>query len=293
MEKLWLLFPIWWLLQCVCISQAQSGLHKDNLPSDSDEPILVPINGTQDFTMTRKSKENYWHDGRVTTLEHCVRKAKCEKLKNSTNFCLGSKLSYSHTSLHLTYSYTQEEVHERLAQYVALQHIPSCWAVIQPFLCAIFMPKCEVIKGQDMVYLPSLEMCHKIMEPCKLVYNTTIFPDFLKCNSSLFPPIACVNDVREMKFNTTGLCLSPLVHTDMPLHFYEGMSGCGLPCRDPLYTEDEHQQIRRLVMWGASIAFAMNLFTAATFLVDWRSSSKYPALVIFYINVCYMISSIG
>lgn len=30
-----------------------------------------------------------------------------------------------------------------------------------------------------------------------------------------------------------------------------------------------------------------------TFLIDWRSANKYPALVIFYINSCFMVSCIG
>lgn len=75
--------------------------------------------------------------------------------------------------------------------------------------------------------------------------------------------------------------------------FCSGMSGCGLPCRDPLYTEDEHQQIHRLVAWGAGTCLALNLLTVATFLIDWRSANKYPALVIFYINVCFAVASMG
>lgn len=30
-----------------------------------------------------------------------------------------------------------------------------------------------------------------------------------------------------------------------------------------------------------------------TFLIDWRSANKYPALMIFYINGCFMVSCIG
>lgn len=71
------------------------------------------------------------------------------------------------------------------------------------------------------------------------------------------------------------------------------MSGCGLPCRDPLYTEDEHHQIRRLILWGATINLSLSLFAVITFIIDWKSASKYPALVIFYINVCCVISSFG
>lgn len=30
-----------------------------------------------------------------------------------------------------------------------------------------------------------------------------------------------------------------------------------------------------------------------TFFIDWRSANKYPALVIFYINCCFLVSCIG
>lgn len=112
-------------------------------------------------------------------------------------------------------------MYERLERYSVLKHVPKCWAVIQPYLCAMFVPKCEEIRNKEMVYLPSLEMCRIVMEPCKLVYNTSFFPEFLKCNSSSLPT-KCDNDVREMKFNTSGQCFPPLVHTDVSFHFYDG-----------------------------------------------------------------------
>lgn len=73
-----------------------------------------------------------------------------------------------------------------------------------------------------MVYLPSLEMCRITLEPCRILYNTTFFPEFLKCNETLFPS-KCNNDVREMKFNATGNCLLPLVSTDSSTSYYKGI----------------------------------------------------------------------
>lgn len=72
-----------------------------------------------------------------------------------------------------------------------------------------------------MVYLPSLEMCRITLDPCRVLYNTTFFPEFLKCNETLFPS-KCNNDVREMKFNATGNCLLPLVPTDSSTSYYKG-----------------------------------------------------------------------
>lgn len=31
----------------------------------------------------------------------------------------------------------------------------------------------------------------------------------------------------------------------------------------------------------------------ATFLIDWRSASRYPAVIIFYMNVCFAAACVG
>ncbi|XP_013199378.2 protein smoothened isoform X1 [Amyelois transitella] len=280
------LFTVW-----MChASQVDHGADKNSIIIENTTEILEPINGTINFRLIKPNRATPWYPEREMKLDSCVRKARCEPLDRL--WCLGSKLPYDKTSVLLTFYENQSQIQAQLELYKQLINVPKCWAVIQPFLCATFMPKCEEILGQDMVYLPSFEMCKITMEPCAIVYNTTYFPSFLKCNTSYFPT-KCETPAREMKFNTTGKCIEPLIHTDKVQHFYEGISGCGLPCRDPLYTEDEHQQIHRLVAWGAGICLALNLLTVATFLIDWRSANKYPALVIFYINVCFAVASMG
>ncbi|KAH9633252.1 hypothetical protein HF086_006854 [Spodoptera exigua] len=273
-------------------SQFDSGVDKNAITDMSDNATerLERINGTPNYRLIKPDKNTPWFPEPQIKLKSCVREARCETLNKTS--CLGTKLPYDKTSVHLTFFENQYQIQTQLELYRELINVPNCWAVIQPLLCATFMPKCERILGRDMVFLPSYEMCKITMEPCSILYNTSYFPSFLKCNETLFPP-NCENTMRELKFNTSGKCLPPLIHTDKPLHFYEGISGCGLPCRDPLYTEDEHQQIHRLVAWGAGICLALNLLTVATFLIDWRSANKYPALVIFYINVCFAVASMG
>lgn len=163
---------------------------------------------------------------------------------------------------------------------------------MQPFLCAVFVPKCERMGDHDMVFLPSLEMCRITSEPCRLLYNTTFFPEFLKCNETLFPS-KCNNDVREMKFNATGQCLAPLVATDLSASYYPDIEGCGVQCLDPLYTDDEHRQIHKLIGWGATLCFFSNLFVVITFIIDWQNANKYPAVIVFYINLCFLVSCLG
>lgn len=79
----------------------------------------------------KKGKDDKpWFDSRGDMRHiHCVRPGKCEKLRFST--CLGSKIPYLYTSLDLTDNFSQEQTHERLSNYQALQHVPRCWAVIQ------------------------------------------------------------------------------------------------------------------------------------------------------------------
>ncbi|XP_017473360.1 PREDICTED: protein smoothened [Rhagoletis zephyria] len=255
---------------------------------------LKPINGTINYRINGKTNRDNkpWFDGRGLDMQHtqCVRHGRCEKLVNST--CLGAKIPYNFTSLDLTDYRNQEQMLKHLHSYRALRNVPKCWAVIQPFLCSVFMPKCEQMNGKDMVYLPSVEMCRKTWEPCRILYNTSYFPEFLRCNETLFPP-KCTNDVQEMKFNATGSCLAPLVPVESSSSNYPGIEGCGVQCKDPLYTDDEHRQIHKLISWLGTICCLANFFVVATFVIDWENANKYPALIVFYINLCFMIVCLG
>lgn len=71
------------------------------------------------------------------------------------------------------------------------------------------------------------------------------------------------------------------------------MEGCGLRCKDALYTENEHYQIHKLVVYCVLFCIFLNLFTIVTFIIDWKTANKYPALAIFYINICFFISYSG
>lgn len=149
-------------------------------------------------------------------LKYCQRPARCYKLNQST--CFGAKLPYDSSTLDLTDLKTQEEVEDKLKLYEYLKYIPKCWAVIQPFLCALYMPKCK----NGTVDLPSREMCKITLGPCKIFYNTTILPELLKCNDERLFPSKCKNVIHELKFNTTGQCMDPLIKTEQPDWFYPG-----------------------------------------------------------------------
>ena len=107
----------------------------------------------------------------------------CEKLQKKT--CLGSSLPYSHTSLALVNdSRTQGEVETMLALWSGLRHAPKCWEVVQPFLCAVYMPECNA--SGRFVYLPGKEMCAVTREPCRIVESTRGWPAFLQCDNKHF-----------------------------------------------------------------------------------------------------------
>ena len=100
--------------------------------------------------------------------------------------CLGARTTFTHTSLLFTNdSATIEETEKNLAQWSLLRRVPECWAVIQPFLCSVYLPKCDATEQK--VELPNRELCERTREPCRVVrqFNGD-WPDFLKCDAWFF-----------------------------------------------------------------------------------------------------------
>lgn len=115
---------------------------------------------------------------------HCRRKAKCEHMNSS--ICLGAKLPYSSTTLDLV-GMTQEQMQEKLQFWTALKHVPRCWAVIQPFLCSLYMPRCD----NDTVELPSQEMCKMAQNSCKILELERGWTSPLRCDDTNRFPSKC------------------------------------------------------------------------------------------------------
>ncbi|XP_013888917.1 protein smoothened [Austrofundulus limnaeus] len=215
----------------------------------------------------------------------CKKSSTCEALKYNT--CLGSPLPYTHTSLVLTEdSSTQEEAFEKLTMWSGLRNAPRCWSVIQPLLCAVYMPKCE----NGRVELPSKSLCLATRKPCAIVDRERGWPDFLKCDKF---PVGCSNEVTKLKFNISGQCEAPLVKTDIQSSWYKDVEGCGIQCDNPLFTEEEHNDMHAYIAYFGTITLLCTFFTLATFLADWKNSNRYPAVILFYINACFFVGSIG
>lgn len=81
------------------------------------------------------------------------------------------------------------------------------------------------MKGREYVYLPSFEMCRVTSEPCRILYDTDFFPPNLKCDRKIWSCDNCRNDVREVKFNAMGQCMSPLIPTESSINHYPGKLG--------------------------------------------------------------------
>ncbi|XP_073508628.1 protein smoothened [Phyllobates terribilis] len=220
-------------------------------------------------------------------MDRCKKTTTCESLKY--NVCLGSTLPYTLTSTILAEdSLSQDEVHDKLLLWSGLRNAPRCWEAIQPLLCAVYMPKCEAGK----VELPSQGLCLATRGPCAIVERERGWPDFLKCFTDRFPE-GCPNEVLNIKFNSSGRCEAPLVRTDNPKSWYEDVEGCGIQCENPLFTQKEHREMHVYIAIFSSFTIFFTFFTLATFLSDWKNSNRYPAVILFYVNACFFMGSIG
>ncbi|XP_063973467.1 protein smoothened [Diachasmimorpha longicaudata] len=248
---------------------------------------------SRNFIVTDNNDNGTWKELSLSlTDSSCRRPSKCVSLEYRT--CLGTPLTYEQTSLDLLPdNHSQDKINETLTMLESLKYIPKCWTVVQPLLCAVFMPKCS----NNLLDLPSPDTCKKILKPCGIVMNSTVWPDFLRCeNEKIFSP-QCKNDFRDVKFGTPGKCLSPLVSVSSSVsgtdESFDGIDGCRIPCNDPMFLPDELAQIHSFIAWAAGICIFFNMFTMVTFFIDWRSASKYPAAIIFHINGCFLVSCIG
>ncbi|XP_013084066.2 smoothened homolog [Biomphalaria glabrata] len=214
----------------------------------------------------------------------------CQNL--TSKICMGTSLPFSSTSISLVNdSLTLEDVYKKLKLWSGLRNVPQCWAVVQPFLCSVYLPKCDDVFG---IELPSKEVCERTRKPCQIVQEINNgWPDFLRCDHPNFVSGCGQETYDKLTFNTTGKCESPLVRTDNPGSWYNDVDGCGVPCDNPLFTPEQHREVHTFVAVFGSICLACTLFTVLTFIIDWNNAKRYPALILFFINACFFLGSIG
>ncbi|XP_062621329.1 protein smoothened-like, partial [Saccostrea cucullata] len=216
----------------------------------------------------------------------------CTPLSNTTT-CFGTALypEFTYTSFDFASDASSlAEAAEKLQLWSGLKAAPKCWEVVQPFLCSVYMPKCD--NNTLTAERPSREMCLKARAPCDIVRKISGWPSFLDCDNFT----SCAGQSHtydDITFDMTGQCNSPLVRTENQKSWYSEVEGCGIRCQNPLFTDTEHDQVHIVIAVFGSLCIACTLFTMLTFIIDWKTASHYPALILFFINACFFMGSIG
>lgn len=77
-----------------------------------------------------------------------------------------------------------------------LEKSSDCWNTIQPVVCSMMFPKCETVDGVDRLLLPTRGMCEDSVKACGAFYNSSSYPEFLKCDEKF--PSECDNETHEL-----------------------------------------------------------------------------------------------
>lgn len=79
--------------------------------------------------------------------------------------------------------------------------------------------------------------------------------------SSFFLAFVVQNEMQKIKFNTSGQCEAPLVKTDIQSSWYKDVEGCGIQCDNPLFTEEEHDDMHAYIAYFGTITLLCTFFT--------------------------------
>eukprot|EP00092_Neocalanus_flemingeri_P027713 GFUD01030083.1.p1 GENE.GFUD01030083.1~~GFUD01030083.1.p1 ORF type:complete len:1052 (+),score=290.32 GFUD01030083.1:52-3156(+) len=238
----------------------------------TDLPISVISQNTQKFTTP-------------TPPGTCQKSVTCITDSNPT--CYGTRLPYPHSSHPLTTS-------SSLSDWAGLQSVPACWAVVQPLLCSIFQPKCD--PATSSAQLVPRHLCKVALKPCRVLSTLyTHLPQFLNCSDNSIFSDHCDQDQRSerARFNSSTNCVAPLLPTKATSAFWNEVEECGLKCQPPLLSTQEYNRVHSFIAVGATLSLLCSLFAVFTFAVDWKGGSRYPAVAIFYLNVCLALVNIG
>ncbi|XP_065583041.1 protein smoothened-like [Artemia franciscana] len=218
---------------------------------------------------------------------NCRKNATCVSIPSALHSCYGLRLPYSSTSLGTTSdAQSFDEVQEKLNQWATLRAVPKCWAVIQPLLCAVYLPKCE----DGVIELPSQEMCKVTRGPCRIVNMDRGWPDYVQCANIDRFPVGCRNEFQNMK-TLPGKCKAPLIEVENTISMLDGVDGCGLPCEPPHYSTEELDYIRTLTFFGILPSLLANFFVMATYFLDWKNAKRFPSVMVFYLNLCFFTAN--
>ncbi|EDO45534.1 predicted protein, partial [Nematostella vectensis] len=154
-----------------------------------------------------------------------------------------------------------------------LKFLPKCWEVLQPFLCQIYKPKCK----NGSVELPCREQCFATRKPCSVVESYRRWPEFLRCDK--LPEGNCngTSSVHSSSTSLVNLCLC-----------------FAYAYVDPVFTRRKCKRRRKIIKTShSSCAYACSYVEPVTFLVGWKSQNRYPSVILFFMNACFCVASVG
>ena len=215
----------------------------------------------------------------------CHAEATCTSSQDGLLTCYGAEMPYSSTGPSLIPSSSLEE-------WKGLHQLPGCWAVLQQLLCAAHLPSC----AQGRLEKVPKALCRAAHQPCRILKQlNSSLPAFLNCSDNRIFSDHCSEDNRSKRarFNSSQQCVAPLLFTTAKSAFFPGIEDCGLPCASPVLSNEQYDTVHATVGAGVTISLICSLLAVATFLLDWQGGSKYPALAIFYLNVCLMLAAVG
>ena len=224
--------------------------------------------------------------------------SQCQHIPNAT--CLDSALPYDHISLDLT---GQDrffwEVQQELNAWRPLKNVPKCWSLVQQLLCSVYMPKCQQNdEGQYSVALASRQICRATRGPCRIALELfpNGWPEFLRCNNTaVFSPLCDSRSRPPIYLKTTeGQCPYPLVATKKAAAFDSRIDGCGMQCREPLFSKDLYESFQSRLIGIVSLLVVLALICMVTHsLAGWESVNKYPGNIIFFMTICFFPLYLG
>ena len=90
--------------------------------------------------------------------------------------------------------------------------------------------------------------------------------------------ISLQNVYKRVRFNTTGECEAPLVATNNERSWYDTVEGCGIQCTNPLYTDEQHEQVHLFIAIFATLCLVCTCFTLVS--ITWCGTYTYKKLFI-------------
>lgn len=86
--------------------------------------------------------------------------------------------------------------------------------------------------------------------------------------------------IKRLVLNESS-CKPPLVETDHEANWYEGIEGCGIQCKNPIFNREEHTRIHRFVAAFSALTTFCTLFTIVS-ICDCVVNVRTYVLIILY-----------